>query len=67
MVAGWVVVVGVLLLADLSEGVLEVFDVASQPCLDFVGKGFTDEDFLGDLVIDFDKSLEVVGLKCEDD
>ena len=59
--------VGVLLLADLSEGVLEVFDVASQPCLDFFGKGFTDEVFLGDLVIDFDKSLGVVGLKCEDD
>jgi hypothetical protein len=67
MEAGWVVVVGVLLLADLSEGGLEVFDVASQPCLDFVGKGFTDEVFLGDLVIDFNKSLVVVGFKCGDD
>lgn len=38
--------VGVLLLADLGESILEVFDVALQPNFNFFGKSFTEDTLL---------------------
>jgi len=43
VVAGRVVVVGVLLVADLGESSLEVFNMSFQPLLDFSGKCFSNE------------------------
>ena len=52
--------VGVLLLADLGEGALEVIDVVGEPGLNFLSEGLSDSALSGNLVVKLNDLLFVV-------